>query len=769
MFEAATTPKSGLYIATTGFVGINSASPESQLHVQTNGTASKGVIVQGVTGQTANLQEWRDENGSIISFVNAAGRIGISTTTFGTVAKLAINATSAEDNAACVRVAAAAATNKPLVIQGYAAQSANLQEWQTSAGTAIARINSSGEFDFARGSGGYNFGAGGTALAALTTGKQNCAVGNSAGGFGLTTGESNTLVGFQAGANGNFTGSSFFGSQAGAACYGGSNSAFGQAAMYGQTNGTQNCAFGNAAGGGWASAAHSGGSSFGFTALANCSTGANNCAFGLSAGVQVTTGANNIFIGAGADLSSATQRSNAVAIGYNSRVDQADSCVIGAVGSTSLLLGLNTVTPGAQIHVIARTATTIGAIVKGASAQSANLQEWQTSAGTPIARINAAGEYDFVRGSGADNFAAGAVALRALTSGTNNCAVGAYALATANGSYNTAVGRAAAYAITGSENVAVGYSALAYAAAGSNNVAVGSTALSACTTNNNTAVGYRAAQNATSGSGLTAIGREAGSQVTTASQGVFLGYGADLSSSTQREEVMALGTGARVDQAYSAVIGRTGAQAPLVGLNTTTPRAQIDVTARAAATIGAIVQGATSQTANLQEWRDSGAAVLAFVTPTGLRVGPGSYAQIYIDTGATAFNIATGTTYATVTAFNAATGHNGAANDAGADKANNKITVTRVGVYEVNFNCSFTSDTNNVVFRMAAFLGSTEQGQIHGSSKFLVGTDQETLTGTGFITVASAPADITLRVRHDNGGTVAMTPVYASLTAKLIG
>jgi hypothetical protein len=41
--------------------------------------------------------------------------------------------------------------------------------------------------------------------------------------------------------------------------------------------------------------------------------------------------------------------------------------------------------------ITASTSSTKGLVVKGASSQSANLQEWQTSSGTAVAYINAAG------------------------------------------------------------------------------------------------------------------------------------------------------------------------------------------------------------------------------------------------------------------------------------------------------------------------------------------------------------------------------------------
>ena len=60
-----------------------------------------------------------------------------------------------------------------------------------------------------------------------------------------------------------------------------------------------------------------------------------------------------------------------------------------------------------------------------------------------------------------------------------------------------------------------------------------------------------------------------------------------------------------------------------VGIGTTSPGAQLQVSSGAAGTIGSIIKGAASQTANLTEWQNSSATVLACVTAAG-NVGIGT-------------------------------------------------------------------------------------------------------------------------------------------------
>jgi hypothetical protein len=58
---------------------------------------------------------------------------------------------------------------------------------------------------------------------------------------------------------------------------------------------------------------------------------------------------------------------------------------------TDGFVGINETSPAAQFHVTTAAAATKGLIVKGASAQSANLQDWQDSAGTVLFAIRSNG------------------------------------------------------------------------------------------------------------------------------------------------------------------------------------------------------------------------------------------------------------------------------------------------------------------------------------------------------------------------------------------
>jgi hypothetical protein len=98
-----------------------------------------GLLVRGATSQTANLQEWQISTGGTVARVTSSGSL-VTTQGFAVLGGASISGSIATllqtSNAA--RIA--------LVVQGAASQSANLQEWQNSAGGTVARVNNLGEF-----------------------------------------------------------------------------------------------------------------------------------------------------------------------------------------------------------------------------------------------------------------------------------------------------------------------------------------------------------------------------------------------------------------------------------------------------------------------------------------------------------------------------------------------------------------------------------------------------------------------------------------------
>jgi len=103
--------------------------------INTGAVGNKGLVVKGTASQSSNLQEWQDTGGTVLSQITAGGqfvspqRMTIGLTALSTVAQL---------------VVASPVDRVTMAVRGVASQSANLQEWQNSAGTVLSNITSTG-------------------------------------------------------------------------------------------------------------------------------------------------------------------------------------------------------------------------------------------------------------------------------------------------------------------------------------------------------------------------------------------------------------------------------------------------------------------------------------------------------------------------------------------------------------------------------------------------------------------------------------------------
>ena len=111
---------------TTPYFGFGS----NQISLLTRNAAYKGLVIQGSASQTANLQEWQASDGTIRAAVDANGFI-------------VAGAGSAISNAV-ISARPFGASQVGIAVRGAASQTANLQEWQNSAGTVLSKIDSTG-------------------------------------------------------------------------------------------------------------------------------------------------------------------------------------------------------------------------------------------------------------------------------------------------------------------------------------------------------------------------------------------------------------------------------------------------------------------------------------------------------------------------------------------------------------------------------------------------------------------------------------------------
>lgn len=119
----------------------NGSAVNAKVSISTVSATTPGLIIKSVASQSANLQEWQNSAGSILASLNQYGTLtvggnlivstytALGASTRGTE-KLFVLSTSASEPAA--------------VFKAAASQTADLQQWQNSAGTVLANITSEG-------------------------------------------------------------------------------------------------------------------------------------------------------------------------------------------------------------------------------------------------------------------------------------------------------------------------------------------------------------------------------------------------------------------------------------------------------------------------------------------------------------------------------------------------------------------------------------------------------------------------------------------------
>lgn len=102
--------------------------------VATSGITTDVVLTaQGIPSQSGDLQNW----------ITGAGALTVRVTQGGNLYSRA-NAAQGIDGLADAQFNAGSATDKPLVVRGFAGQTADLQQWQTATPATVARVDSAG-------------------------------------------------------------------------------------------------------------------------------------------------------------------------------------------------------------------------------------------------------------------------------------------------------------------------------------------------------------------------------------------------------------------------------------------------------------------------------------------------------------------------------------------------------------------------------------------------------------------------------------------------
>lgn len=137
-------------IATQGQIGVGGDPEANQRATISSGSSGvKGLVVRGAASQSANLAEFQNSAGTVLATVLADGRISVRNT--GSDPTLGINASFTANNAdraTGIAVVGANPAASGLVIRGAASQTANLAEFQNSAGGVMTGVTAGGRFTF---------------------------------------------------------------------------------------------------------------------------------------------------------------------------------------------------------------------------------------------------------------------------------------------------------------------------------------------------------------------------------------------------------------------------------------------------------------------------------------------------------------------------------------------------------------------------------------------------------------------------------------------
>jgi hypothetical protein len=175
---------------------------------------------------------------------------------------------------------------------------------------------------------------------------------------------------------------------------GGTNTALGVNAGNKITVGSGNTLFGTSAGGNITSGNQN--YAFGASVLAACTTGSFNVGIGANVLAAMSTASHNIGIGYYSGAS--TTGSNNVMLGsYNDCTSGQHNISVGVSASPLTAAGSNQLNIGSTIYGagVGPSQTNRRIFIRGGSAQTTAVQEWQNSGGTPLASVGKDGEAAF--------------------------------------------------------------------------------------------------------------------------------------------------------------------------------------------------------------------------------------------------------------------------------------------------------------------------------------------------------------------------------------
>jgi hypothetical protein len=124
---------------------IQSSSVNAKVSISTASATTPGLIIKAASSQTASIQEWQDSSGNVKSKILADGSLfvggGSYTKIDSTYGQVAIR----NDNLiGSLTVGTSATSVVGIVVRPVASQTADLQQWQDNTGTVLAKVASNG-------------------------------------------------------------------------------------------------------------------------------------------------------------------------------------------------------------------------------------------------------------------------------------------------------------------------------------------------------------------------------------------------------------------------------------------------------------------------------------------------------------------------------------------------------------------------------------------------------------------------------------------------
>ena len=131
-----TTIESTLSTAVAQYVSKVSQTSSPNI-ITAQSTTTIPITVRAIASQTSSLQQWQDSSSSVVARMSTGGSLGLAG--YLSVGNSTITGTTS------LSISTINVLHKGLTIKPIINQTANLQEWQDSSGTAVSWVNSSGE------------------------------------------------------------------------------------------------------------------------------------------------------------------------------------------------------------------------------------------------------------------------------------------------------------------------------------------------------------------------------------------------------------------------------------------------------------------------------------------------------------------------------------------------------------------------------------------------------------------------------------------------